>query len=57
LKKATEVDPNFAQAHFVLGTALSMAGQHAEAARERTICKRLQAEQNAQTILRTEHSH
>lgn len=57
LKKATEVDPDFAQAHYVLGTAFSMAGQHAEAARERNICKKLQAEQNAQTILRTEHSH
>lgn len=57
LKKATEVDPSFAQAHFVLGTAMSMAGQHAEAARERNICKTLQAEQNAQTIQRTEHSH
>jgi len=57
LKKATQVDPDFAQAHFVLGTALSMAGQHAEAARERNICKRLQAEQNAQTIQRTEHAH
>lgn len=57
LRKATEVDPNFAQAHFVLGTALSMAGQHAEAARERNICKKLQAEQNAQIIQRTEHAH
>ena len=57
LKKATEVDPDFAQAHYVLGTALSMAGQHAEAARERNICKKLQAEQNAQTIIRTEKSH
>jgi tetratricopeptide (TPR) repeat protein len=57
LKKATEVDPDFAQAHFVLGTALSMAGQHAEAARERNICKKLQAEQNAQIIQRTKHAH
>jgi Flp pilus assembly protein TadD len=50
LKRATEVDPAFAQAHFVLGTALSMLGDTAAAAQERKICGQLEAQQHAQLI-------
>lgn len=48
LKKATEVDPEDAQAHFVLARALSQLGRSAEAAREREICRRIQAMQHNQ---------
>lgn len=48
LKKATEVDPDDAQAHFVLGRALSQLGRSGEAAKEREICRQIQAKQHKQ---------
>ena len=47
LQKAAEADPSFAEAHFVLGKAYSMLGRSADAARERNICRQLQAKQHA----------
>jgi len=47
LRKATEADPSFAEAHFVLGKAYSMLGRSTDAARERNICRQLQARQHA----------
>jgi tetratricopeptide (TPR) repeat protein len=47
LEKAIEADPAFAQAHFVLAKAFSMTGRSTDAARERNICKQLQARQHA----------
>lgn len=47
LEKATEADPTFDQPHFVLAKAFSMLGRSADAARERNICKQIQAQQHA----------
>jgi Flp pilus assembly protein TadD len=47
LEKATEADPTFDQPHFVLARAFSMLGRSADAARERNICKQIQAQQHA----------
>jgi hypothetical protein len=48
LQKVTEVDPDFAQGHFVLGRALGVLGRSDEAERERNICSQIQARQHVQ---------
>jgi Tfp pilus assembly protein PilF len=48
LRKSAEADPDFDQAHFVLGNALRKLGQPKDAAREFQICKQIKARKNVQ---------
>ncbi len=48
LQKAVALDPNDAQAHYILGTALNKSGRLAEGAKQRSICAQLRARERAQ---------
>ncbi|MGH9353967.1 MAG: tetratricopeptide repeat protein, partial [Terriglobia bacterium] len=48
LRKAIKIDPDYAQAHFVLGTALRRLGRNAEAGREQQVSAEIQARQQAE---------
>ena len=48
VRRSTEVDPDFAQAHFVLGRAFRMPGRSQEANQEQNLCRQIQAEEHAQ---------
>jgi Flp pilus assembly protein TadD len=50
LRKAIELDPNYVQAHYSLGTALRKLGRPAEAAREIAMSERIQARGRAEDI-------
>jgi Flp pilus assembly protein TadD len=47
LRKATFIDPDYAEAHFQLATVLARLGQTEEAAKERSISTAIQAKQQA----------
>jgi Tfp pilus assembly protein PilF len=54
LRKAIQVDPNYVEAHFVLGTALRQLGQAPEAANEQKIALEIQEKRRAAAIKRNE---
>ena len=56
LQKAIALDPNDAEAHYILGTALNKSGRPAEGAKQRTICAQLRARERAQNNTGAEES-
>jgi Tfp pilus assembly protein PilF len=54
LRKAIRIDPNYFEAHFVLGTALRQLGQTKEAAIEQKIALDIQEKSRAEAIKRNE---
>jgi Flp pilus assembly protein TadD len=54
LRKAIELDPGYAEAHFVLGTALRQSGHAAEGGREQKISVELQEKKRSEAIERNE---
>jgi Tfp pilus assembly protein PilF len=54
LRKAIEIDPNYFEAHFVLGTALRQVGETAEAANEQKIALAIQEKHRAEAIKKNE---
>jgi len=47
LRKAIRIDPDYAEAHYLLGTALANLGRTAEAQKERSISLAIQTKQQA----------
>lgn len=53
LERLIAFDPDDAEAHYILGTAYSKAGNLAEGAKQRAICARIREAQNAQVQKKT----
>jgi Tfp pilus assembly protein PilF len=54
LRQAIRIDPNYFEAHFVLGTALRQLGETKEAANEQKIALDIQEKSRAEAIKRNE---
>ncbi|MFY9683575.1 MAG: tetratricopeptide repeat protein, partial [Candidatus Sulfotelmatobacter sp.] len=54
LRKAIQIDPNYAEAHFVLGTALRQSGHAIEGRREQKMSVELQEKRRSEAIERNE---
>ena len=54
LRKAFQIDPDYAETHFVLGTALRQAGCAAEGKQEQKISVDLQEKRRTAAIKKTE---
>ena len=54
LRKAVQLDPDYAEAHFVLGTALRQSGHAAEGTREQKISLALQEKKRQAAIQKSE---
>jgi Flp pilus assembly protein TadD len=54
LRTAIQIDPDYAEAHFVLGTALRQAGRAAEGKQEQKISVDLQEKRRTAAIEKTE---
>jgi tetratricopeptide (TPR) repeat protein len=54
LRKAIQIDPDYFEAHFVLGKVLRQLGQTAEAANEQKIALAIQEKHRAEAIKRNE---
>jgi Flp pilus assembly protein TadD len=50
LRKAIELDPNYVQAHYSLGTAFRKLGRTAEASREIAMSEQIQSRERAADI-------
>ncbi len=48
LQRAIALEPNDAQAHYILGTAFNKSGRPAEGAKQRKICAQIRANEHAQ---------
>ena len=54
LRKAIQIDPNYVEAHFVLGTVLRQLGRAPEAANEQKIALDIQEKRRAAAIKKNE---
>ncbi|MGA3306904.1 MAG: tetratricopeptide repeat protein [Stellaceae bacterium] len=54
LRKAIQIDPNYFQAHYVLGTVLRQLGQTTEAAKEQKLSVDIQEKSRTEAIKKNE---
>ena len=54
LRKAIQIDPNYFQAHYVLGTVLRQLGQTAEATKEQRLSIEIQEKSKTEAVKKME---